>query len=479
MQQRRDQQRQLNTLLENKNYSNGALRAKVRQSREFLSVATRELGTRKLATERLLDGIGEFECKLKRGLESLKMFKICEAKIDSFLMMTEHKVDSISRLKMERMQVGLEERQKYDQTEKKDRMLRLAIQDSHKRARKVSEEKVSLRNQMIEIDNDKMIARNTEQSAELQIQSAQDQIKGEMDRVASLKRNLLCEIEDTTTRKDVISSEIDQGDTSLKALNSDVQVSRKKIIEFMMAEGHVVTPQVENVSPVFDQRLFRQDLARLEEELKKDEDEFLNLRKEIKDTELAGEESHTKSIRNKKEASILVNSAKSLTEKEQKIRNDAVDSQVALENVRAEVAKLQESFQEMVEIRESEARTIKKASYDCKVQTMEQLKIIENLKLKIKAEDTSLRTNRRNFEEAEKCSLMTTLEQAKKKTVSVEKKFQDLVDASSEDSILSKLRADFENIIENETIKWDTQNKNLVSKCNEYFKGEFHFILLS
>ena len=79
-----DRQRQLNTQLENKNYSNGTLRAKLRQSHDFLSDATRELGNRKLTTGQLQDGISDFECKLKRGLQSRNLIQICVAKIDFF-----------------------------------------------------------------------------------------------------------------------------------------------------------------------------------------------------------------------------------------------------------------------------------------------------------------------------------------------------------------------------------------------------------
>ena len=246
-QKRLDQQRKLNTMLENKNYSNGALRAKLRQSHEFLSVATRELGNRRLTTDRSQDGIADFECKLKRGLQSAKMIQICGAKINSFLIVIEHRVENISRLRMETMQVSTEIRQQYEQTEKKDRMLRLAIQDTHKRARKLGEEKASLRTQISKFDQDKMIAQNTEQSTELRIQSARDQIKVEADRVTSLKRTLSSEIEDVTKQRETVVSEIKAGTTSLESLKFEVQGHREKIIECKKVEGQ---PQAKNISPV-------------------------------------------------------------------------------------------------------------------------------------------------------------------------------------------------------------------------------------
>lgn len=468
-QKRLDQQRQLNTLLENKNYSNGALRAKLRQSHEFLSVATRELGNRKLATDRLQDGIADFEWKLKRGLQSSKMIQICGAKIDYFLIMIDHCVANMSRLKMETMQISTEICQKYEQTEKKDRMLRLAIQDAHNKARKRGEEKVSLRTQISKLDNDKMVAQNTEQSTELRIQSAHDQIKAEVDRVASLKRKLSGEIEEATKERETVSSEIIDGSTSLEILKFKVQGHQEKIIECKEVEGY---PQAKDIAPVFDQSVFRGDLERLEEETKKDEAESLTSEKLTEDMELADKISNERALQYDEEASILIASAKSLTEGEEKRRKHAVDLQVSLQNARAEVSKLEESFQEMEDTRGSEVRSTLKEMSDYDVETREQIKAVENLKLKIKLEDTSLKTKIRLFEDTEKFLLLKTLEETKKKTLSAEKKYQDLTDVSNEGSIEFKLQADFEHKIDEETIIWDTKNKNVISRCNEHLKSK-------
>jgi hypothetical protein len=468
-QKRLDQQRQLNTLLENKNYSNGALRAKLRQSHEFLSVATRELGNRKLATDRLQDGIAAFEWKLKRGLQSSKMIQICVAKIDSFLIMIEHRVANMSRLKMETLKISTETCHRYEQTEKKDRMLRSAIQDAHNRARKWGEEKVSLRTQISKLDSDKMVAQNTEQSTELRIQSAHEQIKAEVDRVASLKRTLSSEIEEATKQRETISSEIVTGSTSLEILKVKVQGYQEKIIECKKVEGQ---PQAKNISPVFDQSVFRGDLERFEEETKKDEDASLTSKKGIDDIEVANKISNERALQYDKEASILIASARSLTEEEEMRQKYAVDLQVSLENVRAEVSKLEESFQEMEETRGSEARSTLKAISDGDVDTREQIMAVENLKLKIKLEDTSLKTKIRLFEDTEKFLLLKTLEETKKKALGAEKKYQDLADVSSEESIESKLQAHFEQKIDEETIRWDTKNKIVISRCNEHLKSK-------
>lgn len=469
---RLEQQRQLNTLLENKNYSNGALRAKLRQSRDFLSVTTRELGNRKLATDRLQDGIADFEYKLKRGLQSAKMIQICIAKIDFFLIMIEHRVADINRLRMKTVQVSTEIRQKYEQSEKKDRMLRLAIQDTHKRSRKRNEEKLYLRIQISELDNDKRVAQNTEQSTELRIQSTDDQIKIEADRVASLQRTLSSGIEEATKQHETVSSEVKAACTSLKNLEVEVQGHQEKIVEYKKVQGHVDAPNLEDVSPVFDQRIFRENLARLEEEMKKDENDLCILKKSFEEVEVVVKISQEKTLQYDKDTSILIASSKSLVEEEEKREKDTVDFQVSLDYTNAELIKLEKSFIEMEATRESEARAKIKAISDCDIETRHQIKEIENLKLKIKTEDLSLRTNIRLFDDTEKILLQKEIEETKDMSLSAENKYQDLVDVSNEVSIESKLHVEFEQKIVAEQLKWDTGIKHLVSRCNEHLKSK-------
>jgi hypothetical protein len=479
-QKRLDQQRQLNALLENKSYSNGALRAKLRQSHEFLSVATRELSNRKLVTDRLQGEIADFECKLKRGLRSAKTIQICGAKIDSSLIVTEHKIANMRRLKMQAMQTNTEIRRKFLRTKKKDQILRLAIQDTHKRTRKWGEEKVSLRTQIIKLDKDKMVAQNTDQSTELQINSIHDSIKAEADHVTSLQRTLSRDFEETTKQKEAVSSEIKAGSTTFETLKLEVQSHQEKITECKKIEGQA---RAKDVSPYFDQNVFRRDLERLEEESKKDEDESLAMKILAEDTEKASKISSERNLQNGREASIINVRSKSLTEDEEKRQKAAVDFQVSLKYARTEVAKLEDSFQEMRENRASEACTNSKAISGCDVDAQQHIEMVENLKLKIKLEDTSLKTKIRLFEDTEKLKVLKKLGDTKKRSLSAAKKYQDAVDASSEEIIQSNLQADFEPKIDEETQRCDSKNKNLISRFDKYLKGNvrmsysnlFHF----
>ena len=468
-QKRLDQQRQLNTLLEEKNYTNGVLRAKLQQSRQFLSIATRELGNRKLETNRLEDGIKEFDCKLKKGLESTKMMQISGGKIDSFLITIEHLVTNKRNLRMKVLEVSSEIRKKYEQTEKKDRMLRVDIQDAHKRARKLGEEKATLQMETSELDNDKMAAQNLEQESDLQIQSAYDQIKAEEDRGASLNRTLSSDIEQAKTKSEKISSEIAAASTSLDALKVEVQGYRDKILQCKKIEGY---SEENDDSPFFDQHKFKEDLARLEEEKKKDEDELLALEKVAEETELKVKTLSENNIENDKKTSLLSSSAEALTEQENKRQKDAVDFQVSLEYARAEVAKLEERYQEMLELQKSEACADFNATSDYDVETKKQLKIVEDLKLKIKSEETSLREEIRLFEDTEKPLLEKKLDAAKKKSLDEQKKYKNLVEIYKEESIERKLQAEFGPKFDDETMKWDTTNKELISRCNKHLKSK-------
>ena len=468
-QKRLDQMRQLNTLLENKNYSNGALRAKLQQSYDFLSIATRELGIRKLATERLQDGIADFECKLKKGLKSAKMIQVCGAKIDSFLMVIEHKIATMRRLRIERIHISTEIRQKCEQTEKKDRWLRSAIKDAHNSARKWGNEKVSLRTKISKLDNDKIIAQNAEQMTELQIQGTEDKIKIEAERVASSKRTLFKEMEDVNKQRETVSSEIKISSTTLETLRHEDQQYHEKIVECSKVEGY---HQGKGITLVFDQNIFRNDIERIEEETKRDEDDLRTLKKSIEDTELACKISIEKTLQNDKDASLIVSAAKSLAEEEEKRQKYAMDFQVSLERTRAEVAKLVESVQEMEATRKFEARANLKAISDYDDNIGHQTKSVEDLKLKMKLEDTSLKTKIRLFEATEIVPLQKKLEETKNKSLSQEKKYHDLVNLSGDALIESKLQAEFKLKIDDETAKLETKIKSVISRCEEHLQSK-------
>ena len=464
-----DQMRRLNTQLENKNYVNGALRAKLQHSHDFLSIATRDLGNRKLATDRLEEGIADFEWKLERGLQSAQLIQVCGAKIDSFLMVIEHKVDIMRRLRIERAQKSTEIRQKYKQTEKKDRELRLAIQDTHKSIRKFGEEKVILRSQMKDLDNDKMIAHNADQMTLLQIQSAREKIRLEADRFASSKRKMNSDIEEASKEEETIESEIRVGSTSIESLKQKVRDYEKAIIECNEKEGY---SQAKDATPSFDQALFREDIRRIEDQKKEEEDELLGLKKSIEDAELACKASNKRTLENDNVTSVLVSTAKSITEEEEKRKQFTLDFQVSLELAQGEVSQLEKSFQEMEASRRLEAQANSNAIANVENEIKQQAKVAEDLKVKLKQEDTSLKTKIRLFDDTEKLPLSRKLEETKKKLLSEEKKYNDLVDISGEASIESNLKTEFELKFDDETKKWEAKSESLFFAYKENLRSK-------
>ena len=468
-----DQMRKLNTLLENKNFANGALRAKLQQSHDFLAIATRDLGNRKLATDRLKEGIADFEGKLKRGLRSAQMVQVCTTKIDSFLMVIEHKVNIMRRLRMERTQKNTEIRQKYEQTEKKDRELRLAVQDTHKNIRKLGNEKVTLRNQVKDLDNDKMIAHNAEQMTLLQIQSAKEKIRVEADRFSSSKRKINSEIEKTANEEGTVASEIRIGSTTLETLQQKVRGFEEKIAECSKKEGHL---QSNDSTPSFDQELFREDIRRIEEERKEEEDELLRLEKAIADAELACKKSNERTLQNDADTSGLVSTAKSITEEEQKRKQLVLDFQVSLKLAQGEVSHLEKSFQEMTATRRLEVEANLKAIASIEDDILQQTKVAEELKMKLKQEETSLKTQARLFDDTEKLPLLRKLEESKKKSLREQKKYNDLVDISAESSIESKLQAEFRLKFDKQTKKWEAKHESMLFACEKNLRSKYTLI---
>ena len=196
------------------------------------------------------------------------------------------------------------------------------------------------------------------------------------------------------------------------------------------------------------------------------------LTKSIEYIEQANKKSNERTIQNANEAQLLISSAKHLTGEEENRLKHALKFKLSLEHALSEVTKLEQSFREMKENRGSEASTNSKAMSYSDVGLKQQTQVAETLKLKIKEEDISLKTKIRLFEDTDKPRLVTKLDEAKQKSEHAEKKYQDLIETSSEESIESKFHADFEQKFHDETMKWDCQSKKLICRQNEHLNGE-------
>ncbi|VEU38704.1 unnamed protein product [Pseudo-nitzschia multistriata] len=467
-QKRLEHQRQLNSFLEKKNYSNGALRAKLLQCREFLSVATRDLSNRKLVTDRLQDGIADFEAKLKRGISSARMVRICNAKIDSLLITVDHKIANITRLKVEAIKINKESRKKYERLEERDKIIRLAIQDALEKSRLLVRRKRDFRSVIEKLDHDKMIAQNTEQQIELRTRSAHDQIKAEEDRHSSAKAILYRDIEKVTRQRTTVAFEIQEGCIALQNLNAMEQTQKEKISRCSKTQGHDFNFQEKEISPFSGQTQFRTDLTRLESEATKGEDNLDSLNKQVEDIDQAIEESRKRTARNQTEASALITSAEMTTKEEEKRRQMLLEIQTSLEAARAEVSKLDDSFREMKENRIAESRAHLKDMSCNDIGIQKQIQVVENLKLKMKLQETSLKTEIRLFEDTEKPRIAAKLKQAEENSRKEEKKYQDVLKESNDSSIDSKLRIQLKEKFSDEMMEWNVHNQNAIQRFSEF-----------
>ena len=81
-------------------------------------------------------------------------------------------------------------------------------------------------------------------------------------------------------------------------------------------------------------------------------------------------------------------------------------------------------------------------------------------------------TKIRLFEDNQKLPLLKRLEGVKDKSLSEEKKYQSLVDFSSEVSIESKLQEEFQHKVDDETTRFERMNKNLISRCDKHLRSK-------
>ena len=476
-----DQQKHLNENLEMKKYSNGALRAKLQQWRDFLSSATRELGGCELRRDRCADEIEDFGKKLNKGIRMADRIKISCAMIDSLSNLIEHKTSKIVRLKRGMVDGTKEARAKYEQIEKEDRMLRSSIQVAHRKAREWTEEKVSLCAEISKLDRDKVTAQNTEQSTELRIQSAFDQIKSEEDRASQLKLTQVTEMEEIAEQKKNIQSEIDSISNTIQISKVDLQAQKKKIIEQQKKEEgppiSYLTDDEDNV-PLVDQSFVRAHMKKFETEAKEEDGELESLNHSIKEIKRALQDLTDNTITNEKVAAKLESSINSMNEEEDKRGIDAEKFQETLKLSRFDLSKLKESFIEMKESREAETQSYSKKMKDCDDEILEHSELIEELKLKIKVEDTSLKTKIRLFKEELKPKLLEVLNETEDGSRRANKKYQELVEMSTDTSIGLKLETKFkfEERLNDDEARWEAKNRNLIARRDKILEGKFLFL---
>ena len=64
------------------------------------------------------------------------------------------------------------------------------------------------------------------------------------------------------------------------------------------------------------------------------------------------------------------------------------------------------------------------------------------------------------------------MNEAKDRLHNQERQYRDLVELSNGDVIDSKIKVEFEEKFSVEKAKWDKQNKNLVTRCDQYLRGK-------
>lgn len=467
-----EKQQQLNTLLEKKNFTNGSRRAKLVQLREFLSVATRDLGNRKLVADRLQEGISSFERKVKKGVRSTKMIQICNASIDSSLIIAEHKEAKIARLKFRAKLNRKSSRVKYDRMMEAEREIQRAIYGARKIIRRCNRRTKKLGHIINSRKHYKLMAHNKHQSIELRIRSVCDQMKVEVNRVTVTKAELSVQIQKVAKQREVTAFRILKGRSFRQKLNSHIQTQKGKIGDFFKSQGYIPSAQLNGLYPLCSQATLRDGIVRFETETTKGNDDLEAIEKSIVEMERGINQSRENLARNHADTLGLLSSVKWMTCEEQERKQTIADLKMTLESARAEVGKLERSFLEMKGSRDNEISVYSNTMADIDIEIEKQTQMVESLKSNVKTEEIALKTKARLFEESEKPQLALKLEEAVEGSRRAETAYNDQREMSTEGAIESKLASKFKNKLGEEMMDLDIKNRRLVARCNERIESE-------
>jgi hypothetical protein len=475
-QNRINQQKQLNTQLEGIKYSNGALRAQVEQSRKFLSGATRDLSARKLFTERVTDDISGFERKLKQGLYFVRMLVCCNQKIESIMITVEHKVLNVARLKVEASEVIKVLQKKFSETENEVQMIRSAIQEAHMTSHKCAVDQASLRAANSKLENDRIAAQNLDHSTKLKVDSIREQVKKAEERDAYSRATELQEREGLAREHDARMLEQEALEFSILEASKELQLHKDRIIAIQQSPDFEFNLLIMGGSiPSFGSDAFGPALTAMEVEVGREHADLNLLTAKIQQAEKDLEQCQNEVLQYDERAAQLLEQAESQAEAEAQRETSAVQFLSGLSSTREEVSKLDESFVELKNMRETEASTFGRTMADCESEITQHLRTVESLEKDIRMEENAIKTQTRLFEDTEKPKLLVLEKQAEHRSREAEQEQKNLAERSTYEVIDAALKKEFDEKLRLEKQKWAERCQMLDSKCDRYLEREFSF----
>lgn len=387
---RLQQNASLQSRLESMKYSNGELRAQIRQSREVLSVCTRSLGARRLANGRIGDGIRDFEKKLKKGLHSARMIMTCRRKIGITSLVLENKIETLQRMSSaaEDKLAGLE--QTFKKAKQEEEALREEIRQEVNRTQIAAKETVTLRTENLELEQELVEAQKLEESTKLKVEALEVQINSEKktydDKVAELNAQL------EESKKSLADVQSCDQDLKKSVSESDDKIckTKKHLLQSRNSEGqpYCVDDDAAGIP--------RLDTVRCDERIKALEKNIQAGLTEKSSVEESAEKAKAEASAAEEGAKQAQKKIESLSEqtretlaREQERKKETSDLQGSLEAERREVEKLEKSLAEIQEARAQQTSHHNEKMKECDASISTVQAETDNVTKNVEAEDES------------------------------------------------------------------------------------------
>ena len=464
----------LESNLELLKYSNGELRAQLRQSRDILSIGTRELGTRRLAARSAGNSIQAFEQKLKQGLRSARVITAYRRKIDSIIITIENKETTLVRLTAEGKKKVNELQKDHQKMQHHEETLRASIRQELSKVQSLAESVASLRTNNNALEQEMVEAQNMEESTKLREEAIAAQITAEQKRHQAATAKLAEQIEVYEERQGALSSQVETFKIEVEAKKQKLVNAEQQIILYQQSEGHELSPlpgDPQAPVPILDTNRLNAALQADTKAVTVREAENGDLRRLIEQLQVDLEKTEEESLEVKGKASSLSESALKRKKFEEERREVISSFQKELERDREEVLKLEESLQDLRNSRIREALEHSRLIAECNETITQNQEAIEQSKGKIEVEAAVIDKNNTSWAEA-KDEICCRLEEAKGRSKVAERELDGLTDklnqihAKSESYFLEKIRQ-----IEDEK---ESHAKESESHVSHLFQSKLH-----
>ena len=253
--QRHQRREMLQTQLEEIKFSNGELRAQLRQSRELLSTGTRALGARRLVTDQAGSHIRDFEDKLKRGLQATRVNAACQRKVDSILIVVENKLSTLSRLKVAVKQKVQQAVQEAEAAVRQEERLRHDIQKEATLIQELVQEQTTIRAEISEAEKELLEAQNLEESTRIRAEALEKQVASEKKQIDEKAAVRQAQLQVQSKQEEELMKQNEILEKELEALKLAQGFGSEDDIQAAMDANHAQVQALEESTRSLDQEM--------------------------------------------------------------------------------------------------------------------------------------------------------------------------------------------------------------------------------